>query len=284
MKERLMMNHRSFDIFVVAAIAIVATALALTPDNVPGRFLAVPLVLVLPGYALTSALFAKRALGVPERLVFSLALSLVIVILGGLLLNWTPFGLHTISWSVLLGGVTLSASALALVRRQGQSVSSILPHEPGKQWQFAFVRRRGQSVSASGQFESVDVGLTFRQVLLFGLALVVVCGAVFVSIIGAERQPFPGFTQLWILPESGAIRLGVNNMELAGKEYRLDVSVDGHYVKEWHSIDLMPNEKWEASLVLPQIRHAGTTQVEAQLYTKDAPTRIYRHVILWLRT
>src|SRR5438876_5147113 len=176
------MNHRSADIFAVVAITLVAAVLALLvpPDIVLIRIVTLPLVLVLPGYALTSALLPAHSLGAAERLVFSLGLSLIIVILGGLALNWTPFGLNTGSWAVLLGGITLIASAVALVRR------------------------RGQNISASAWLRVVDVGLNFRQGLLLGLAAIVVCGAVAVSYLGAARQPFPGFTQLWILPADGA--------------------------------------------------------------------------------
>src|SRR5215831_9505820 len=158
------MRHKSFDIIVVVTITIVAVALAfvLPSDRVPGRILTLPLVLVLPGYALTSALFPRRTLGVPEHLVFSLSLSMVIVILGGLALNWTPFGLRASSWAVLLGGITLGASVVA------------------------FVRRRGQSVSAPGWLRVGNVGLNWRQGLLLGLAALIVCGAVAVSIIGAS--------------------------------------------------------------------------------------------------
>ena len=263
------MNYKSIDrdILVVVAITIIAVALAfvLPPDWVPGRILTLPLVLVLPGYALTSAAFPGRARGVAERLVFSLALSLIIVILGGLLLNWTPWGLRAGSWAVLLGGITLGACAVALVRR------------------------RGQSTSPPGWLRVGNVGLTLRQGLLLGLAAAIICGAVAVSIIGAERQPYPGFTQLWILPAGGAnpknaVRLGVSNMESTAMEYRLAVNEDGKVVKEWTSIDLNPNEKWEATLLLSQTGHAGTAKVEADLYRNDAPTTIYRHVVLWLGT
>jgi uncharacterized membrane protein len=261
------MNHRSADIFAVIAITLVAAVLALLvpPDIVIVRILTLPLMLVLPGYALTSALFPNRSLGVPERLVFSLGLSLIIVILGGLLLNWTPFGLRASSWAVLLAGITLGASAVALVRR------------------------RGQSVSAPGWLRVGNVGLTLRQGLLLGLAAVIVCGAVAVSIIGAERQSYAGFTQLWILPAGGAnpenaVRLGVSNMESTSMEYRLAVNVDGKVVKEWPSLDLEPNEKWEATLVLPPTASAGAARVEADLYRAEAPTTIYRHVVLWLGT
>jgi len=268
--ERLIMKYRSVDtdIFVVIALTIIAVALAfiVPPDWVPGRILTLPLVFMLPGYALVSALFPRKALGLPECLVFSLGLSLTIVILGGLVLNLTPFGLRADSWAVFLGGFTLGASA------------------------FALIRRRGQSISTSGWLGIGSIGFTFRQGVLLGLAALIVSGAVAVSIIGAEQRPSPGFTQLWILPAGGAanaknvVRLGMSNMESKATKYRLAVNMDGKVVKEWPSIDLNPNEKWEATLVLPQTGHTGTTRVEAMLYRADTPTKIYRDVVLWLGT
>ena len=258
-------NHRSADIFAIVAITLVAAILALLvpPDIVLIRIVTLPLVFLLPGYALTSALFPNRSLGVAERLVFSLGLSLTIVILGGLVLNWTPIGLRTGSWVLLLGGITLGASAVALPRR------------------------RGQGTPVPGRGRVGNIGLTLRQGLLLGVAALIVCGAVAVSIIGAERQSYAGFTQLWILPAGSAkaenaVSLGVDNMEATAMEYTLTVNLGGKVVKEWTSIDLNPNGKWEATLVLPQTGHAGAVRVEADLYRADAPTAIYRHVVLWL--
>ncbi|MFL5629592.1 MAG: hypothetical protein ACJ788_28805, partial [Ktedonobacteraceae bacterium] len=109
-----------------------------------------------------------------------------------------------------------------------------------------------------------------------------------VSIIGVVRQPFPGFTQLWILPTDGAnknaVRLGVNNREWTAMDYNLTVSVDGQIVKVWPSIELKPDEQWEAKLTIPQTQHAGAARVEADLYRGDAPTKRYRHVMLLLGT
>jgi uncharacterized membrane protein len=257
-------SYRTIDLLIAITITIVDVALvfALPSTNVIGRILTLPLVLVLPGYALTCALFPKRALGILQCVVFSLALSLGIVILGGLALNWMPFGLHTRSWSVLLSGITLIASTVALIRR------------------------RGQYISASAWLR-VDLGLNVRQGLLLGLAAIVVCGAGAVSYRGAAQQPFPGFTQLWILPADGAsvkntIRLGVSNMELTAMEYNLSVNMDGKVVKVWPSIYLKLNEKWEVTLVLPHTTLTHTAKVEALLYQTKAPTKIYRHVVLWL--
>ncbi|MBV9688719.1 MAG: DUF1616 domain-containing protein [Ktedonobacteraceae bacterium] len=259
------MKHRSIDILVTIAVTIVAVTLtfAVTPDSVLGRIWTLPLVLVLPGYALMVAMFPRGSFGLAERLVFSLGLSLTIVILGGFALNWTPFGLRASSWSVLLGSITLGTCVVALVRRRGQSVTSSA--------------RRGLR----------SLVFTVRQGLLLGLAALIVCAAIIVSSVGVAQQPFAGFTQLWILPTGGAnpsnvARLGVRNMESKAMQYRLSVNVDGKVVKVWSSIDLKVNEKWEVTLVLPQTHHAA--KVEALLYHTNAPTTIYRHVVLWLST
>ena len=263
------MNYKSIDrdILVASALTIIACVLAfvLPADWTPVRILALPLVFVLPGYALTSAMFPGQALEFPKRLVFSLGVSLSMVVLGGLVLNLTPFGLRAGSWATLLGGITLAACAVT------------------------FIRRRRQSIPVAGWSEGWNwsSGFSLRQGLLLGLAALIVCSAFAVSMIGAHRQPYPGFTQLWILPAGGAnarnaVSLGVNNMESTAMEYRLAVSVGGKIVKEWPAIDLYPNEKWDATLVLPQPGQAGAVMVEADLYSANAPTVIYRHVVLWL--
>lgn len=263
MKYRLMNK----DTFAVMAITIIAVALILILplDWVLGRLVGLPLVLILPGYALTTALFPKREFQVLQYLVFSIALSLVTVVLGGLVLNLTPFGLQADSWAVLLGCIILSACAVTLVRR------------------------RGQSISTSAWLRVGYLRLKFGQVLLLCLSALIICGAFAMSIIGAEHQPYPGFTQLWILPAGGAtsqntIRLGVNNMESTTMKYRLAVNVNGKKVVEWPSLNLNPKQKWETTFLVQQTSYAGKAKVEADLYRADAPTSIYRHVVLWLGT
>ncbi len=257
----MIINYRSIDLLALMGFTIVEVILTLfVPPNVVLGILALPFVCILPGYAVTSAVFTKRALGFPEYLVFSLGLSLVILILGGLVLNYTPFGLRASSWTMLLGCFTLCACSIALARRQGQRVST-----PG--WlKFG----RGE--------------LALHHWILLGLAIAVICGAVIISIVGAERQPFPGFTQLWIIPAGGAeknaVHIGVNNLESSVIEYSLDVDVDGKVVKVWPAITLQPNEKWEVTLLLSQISNAGTVKVEAILYRRDAPKTVFRHVML----
>lgn len=263
------MKYRSIDIQIVIILTIIAATLVfIVPASwVPLRILTLPLVLVLPGYALSSALFIhSKSFGIVERFVLSLGLSIVIVILSGLVLNWMPFGLRSNSWAVLLSCITLGSCVVALIRRREQNVSTSV---------WSGIR---------------NFGFTFRQRLLLGAAAIIIGAAVAVSIVGAKEQSYAGFTQLWILPASRAdeskniVHLGVSNMESKAMQYRLAVDEDGKVIKEWLSINLNPNEKWEVTLVLPRSEHTATMRVEAMLYRSDAPNTIYRRVYLLLST
>jgi hypothetical protein len=76
------------------------------------------LVLFLPGYALVELLYSKRKeLDDLTRLALSIGLSLAIVPLVGLVLNYTAFGIRLIPIAVSLGGLTLLLLVGALVRK-----------------------------------------------------------------------------------------------------------------------------------------------------------------------
>src|SRR5438105_797407 len=104
------MRLKHLDLIVTITLAAMNVIWALLPSRIPivGIVLALPLVFILPGYALTEVLFRKRSLGAPERLLFSIGLSLAIAILSGLILNLLPGGLQAISWALWLGLFTVA--------------------------------------------------------------------------------------------------------------------------------------------------------------------------------
>ena len=75
------------------------------------------LILFLPGYSVTEILFFKRELDEIATVVLSIGLSLAIVSLVGLVLNYTPFGIRPLPIAFSLAGLTIVLLALAL-RRQ----------------------------------------------------------------------------------------------------------------------------------------------------------------------
>lgn len=226
--------------------------------------LAIALVLVLPGYAITMAVFAARPLDHATTILFSIGLSLTVAILGGLVLNWTPEGLQASSWTILLITMTLGAGAVALARRRALGiVKEVYPWA----WGGWFPLRRWDSV-------------------FFGLALLIVAGAFHIAVIGADNQPAAGFTQLWLLPSaegsSNVVRVGLSNGEAGVTRYRLQLFMRGTVIAEWPEIELQPHQTWEATATLPDNRADGAT-VEALLYRNDAPGVIYRRAQLWRR-
>lgn len=91
---------------------------------------AVPFVLFVPGYAIVAALFPEaadvdegtspfsdRGIDWVTRIALSLATSLAVVPLVGLLLNFTPFGIRPLPVLVSTSTITLAATTIATVRR-----------------------------------------------------------------------------------------------------------------------------------------------------------------------
>ena len=233
-------------------------ALLLPADSIVRLICALPLVLFLPGYAITAALFPPRSLGVPERLLFSLGLSVIVTALAGLALNLTPWGLQTSTWAIALAGIVLLAGIIA--------------------W------RRRQTVAITTAPIAVKFKLRFRDSLLLGLAVLATGTA-----IGLTRLPAPpngviGYTSLWMIAanpgNSNDFRLGLNSSEFAKTRYRLQVSVGDQVVQAWPELSLRPGEAWEATIGL-QSNQVVSGTITADLTKLDDPTTIYRHVKLW---
>ncbi len=245
-------NRNLTDLLVmeIFAIAAVAAAVASGERAAVLPLLALPLVFVVPGYALTAMLFPKRIFGYPELIGYSLGLSLVADILGGLVINATPRGLDAASWTLWLGSVTLCSSIIAAVRR---------PRDlPG--------------------WSPFRLNLSVAQGLMLGLSIVVAVGAI---VIARDRatQSSSRFTELWVLPaqavDSNAIQFGVRNLESARMEYRLEVQA-GKDLVYTAPLDLLPGETWTRAMALQIPRN----EVKVLLYRADNPAQVYREVVL----
>jgi hypothetical protein len=109
------------------AVAAAATGF-LTPDDVfpwvyARHALGTILALWVPGYSFIKALFpsgpstaSETGLRTTERLVLGLGMSLALVPLTGLVLNYTPWGIHTASILISLLTAALLSATIAVVR------------------------------------------------------------------------------------------------------------------------------------------------------------------------
>jgi len=73
-------------------------------------------VLWLPGYTFIRALFPKREIDNIERIALSVGMSLALVPLVGLLLNYTPWGIRITPVTMSLLALTISFATAAVIR------------------------------------------------------------------------------------------------------------------------------------------------------------------------
>ena len=104
------------------AVATATAALVFTvPENaypiVYARYLLGSIfVLFLPGYSLIKALFPTKELDNIERLALSIGMSLALVPITGLLLNYTPWGIRTTPVTLSLLALTTIFATAAIIR------------------------------------------------------------------------------------------------------------------------------------------------------------------------
>jgi uncharacterized membrane protein len=243
------------DMAFVSALALLACLVCaaapggLAPVRVP---LALPLVLILPGYATVTALFAPDTLRAPERIMLSLSLSIVAAILTGLAIDIAGFKLLAAPWIELLAVVTLVATATAVARGHERPL-----RPPGP-----LPRLRPHELLA----------------LLLAVLLLAAAAA-----IGFRPLPPPAKTQgtvafgLLEAPSGrGGVCVSVINEEFHVSSYRVVVSVPGRPDRTLTTARLAPGATWVSEVPVG----SGYPDVTASLYLGPGPVRAYRNTSL----
>ena len=110
---------------------------------------------------------------------------------------------------------------------------------------------------------------------VFAVAVLVAAGAVGLAVVGAARQPQPGFTQLWLSPQQPGARtlsLGVTNDQGRTTSYRLVLRRDGRVIDTWN-LTLGGGRTWQRS-----VPFTGRQTLAAALYRLPDLTHLYRYV------
>jgi len=202
-------------VWLVAGIgAIYLPILNETPIRI---VLALPVVLFIPGYCLIAALFPKEGdLGLIERIMLSIGVSIAVVPLIGLGLNFTQWGIRLDPIVISLTFFTYVMILVAIYQR------AILPVEKRFRIPFsAIVGRISQEVIPPGE-RGVDRVLS---VVLMLVMIAVVLGTVYVIVTpkeGGER-----FTEFYVLGEK-QIAADYPDQIITGQDYPLYIGV-GNY-------------------------------------------------------
>jgi hypothetical protein len=251
-------RYRDADIGITAAVAGLAfVAVAFGAPVAMTAVLGLALF-VAPGYLLNEVLLDTRRTGL-ERVVVVMVLAFCVPILGGVLLYAAGVPLHRSAWLGLLAGSTLVGDAVLfgcrLLRRR---------------------RRPQPSADQAGQ-RSRQHRLPAGQIVAVAVAILIAITAVGVARIGAARQHYPGFTQLWLThrdQSAPTVNLGVGNHEGRTIRYLLVLLRNGHIAATWN-LTLANNHTWERT---PKV---GDYSIVAELYRQPDLLHVYRNVAIY---
>lgn len=239
----------------IAGAVILILILMVANPNALRVILTVPFVLFLPGFVLTLILFPREGLGISERLLLSVGVSVAFTALSGLLLNLMPWGLQASSlWFVLLVTVALELTVMFFARRTWWT----------------------DAVTSSAGFN-----FNTRQWVLMALAALLTVMAVRVARTPTPQQGLNGYTMLWIQAADvpNAVHVSVKSDEFDTTRYQVKYQFNGT-VREGSTFKLQPGETWERIVPLPAGVSAGNS-FNVLLYRLDSPDQVYRRVIWW---
>lgn len=278
------MRSKNLDLLIAMVIVGINIVWTQVPSHIVivGIIFALPLILFLPGYAVTQTLFRRRSsepeqthdsladstrrpdlqighpIGGADQLVLSLGLSMAIDVLVGFMLNILPIGLTTLSWILSLGLITTIFALLAVFYRRKDTLK-------------AAVKPR--------------VRITVQDCLLLGAAMLIVGSALWLAFV-RPSQTQTSFTQFWMLPanqasKTCAVSVGVQSFETASETYRVVVAVNSAQTNAWSSVVLSPQQKWVQEVsIKPGITASNSLYIEAMLYRTEKPNTVYRNVHL----
>lgn len=245
------------DLWLVAVLAVAAT---LVVTLLPGSLVelrapaALLLVLALPGYALSAAIFAPAQLRPAERVSLSIAISVASTIAAALLLALVGVRLTTAPWMALLAAFAVVAAASAGARGHAQILARL-------------------SIGLRGR----EIGALAGAVVLLGGA-----GALGLTPLGAPRGT-KGTTSLWIcskatgcLLPAGTVKVGVINTQLHTASYTVQLTVEARPGLQFGPITLEPGASWSRVVATGP----GNPVVRAVLRSTAKPSGVYANVAL----
>jgi len=259
--------------------AILVVLVVLFPISILRILIGVPFVLFFPGYALVCALFPKKGdLDEVERLALSIGLSIAVVPLLGLVLNYTPFGIRLYPILISLFSFTFLMSFVAMRRRNALSIEERFTPS------FSVNVPRWRELSKMDK--ALSVGLIF---------CVVFSGALMANFATTPRVR-ERFTEFYVLGptgkvegypttltlgESGTVILGVVNHEYDEATYRIVIRLDGETVGTIEGIGLEHEGRWEKNFTFTPDKTGEKLKLEFLLYMNGG-AEPYRSLHLWI--
>jgi len=271
------------DLIIVVTLSVALVPLIELSEGALRIALGLVFALFSPGYCLIASLFPRMtSLDGIERVALSFGLSIAVVPLIGLLLNYTPWGirLYPILISVLVFIVAMAAVA-------GYRRWRLAPED----------RFRPRIQSKLGCLTHYWAGQRRLDIVLNVVLVIAILGAVG-TLIYVIAQPRIGerFSEFYILGlrgraedypreivlgESGSVILGIVNNEHRPTAYRVEIAIHGQRVEALASVLLEHGDRWEENVSFSPARAGPDQKVEFLLF-KGEEEDVYLTTHLWV--
>ncbi|MFC1973920.1 DUF1616 domain-containing protein [Chloroflexota bacterium] len=285
-------------------VVILILSIIFIPSNIIRIILGLPFLLFFPGYLLMASIFpGKKSIDNLERFTLSFGMSIAIVFLIGLALNYTlEIRLESVLYAISSFIIIISGVALLRQYRLFKKVEFISSHDlklPG--WEGNATNKVLSIILVISILGAIgvlgytvakpNVGEKFTEYYILGNS--------------GEAQDYPsefimessqvtrvkyGTDLPEMAGERGVVTLGIVNHEYQSTSYRITISIDGEPGDIFYSnknftelgpIELDDEEKWEGDIwFTPQ--HAGDNQKVVFSLIKNYESDPYLTLHLWI--
>ena len=276
------------DLKIITVLTILTLIFVLVPplnESFIRTILGLAMVLFLPGYALIAALFIEKDdLDGIERIALSFGLSIAVVPLLGLGLNFTPFGIRLLPILITLILFTLIMVFITYIRREN------LPAD--RQFEVPF-----NEMYTSLKFELFTKSESkVDQILTIVLVLSIIASVSMLAYVIVTPKQGEKFTEFYILgpegmadnyptdlllKEQGHLIVGVVNHEYVNVDYTMKMIMGDESLKEMQ-ISIEHNETWEQDVYFTPPYTGNDLKLNFFLYKNNNFTEPYRSLHLWL--
>ena len=275
------MGRRYADLLftVGASLLLVAVVLVVPSASAVRIIFGIPFVLLFPGYVLIAALLPRKgALDAVERIALSLGLSIAIVPLIGLALNYSPWGIRLDPILAFLTLFIMLAAAAAAYRRR------LLPEDEA--FGIAINLRLPKRSESRLPHRLLAAGFAASLVVL-GIA------AYFTFTSGGSSESFtefyvlgPGgkaedYPSVIMLGDDADVIVGVVNREGADTTYGIEVRINGEATDTFRDVQLAEGDAWEKRIAIVPA-HVGPDQKVGFLLYREGAGDPYRNLHLFI--
>jgi uncharacterized membrane protein len=278
-----------FPVDLLTCIVLAAATILITLTPLESPALRIPLglamVLIVPGYALIAALFPRRTdLDSIERIALSFGLSIAVVPLIGLGLNYTPWGIRLTPVVISLAIFTVSMAVAAHLRRLNLPPEERFSLELGPSMEYFKSELLADEKSRLDKYLSIILIVTII-ISIFALVYVIITpkqGEKFTEfyILGPGGKAYDYPTQV-LSGNKSTVIVGVVNHEYREVNYTLRLCLNNASILS-KDIALAHNNTWKQPVSYVLNESGDWQKLEFLLYRESNLTSPYRDLHLWV--